>query len=321
MAPIKQRDGRNSNIAYYFSRGLGLAVPNWTFRARLKRELSKLVGRPDREYIESRLDYYCKLNELRRLPEEAIPVSQLSLSGNGSVYFFDTYEHARWFDPRLRMLYLFGDITYVPAHPAIVKSRPIAGDNANSVIMKLEKMRHFVFIKDRKAFRDKKDMIIFRGDIKGKPHRVKLFDMYLDHPMCDIGNVTPGNKFPPEWSRGKKTLWEHLDYKFIFSLEGNDVATNLKWVMSSNSIAVMPRPVYETWFMEGTLIPNYHYIEIKADYSDLEERLQYYIDHPREAEAIIRNANDYVRQFQDDCRERLLSLLVLQKYFLMTGQF
>ena len=67
------------------------------------------------------------------------------------------------------------------------------------------------------------------------------------------------------------------------ALEGNDVASNLKWVMSSNSIAVMPRPTCETWFMEGKLIPNYHYIEIKPDYSDLPEKLQYYIDHPEEA--------------------------------------
>lgn len=75
-----------------------------------------------------------------------------------------------------------------------------------------------------------------------------------------------------------------MDYKFIMALEGNDVASNLKWVMSSNSIAVMPRPTCETWFMEGKLIPNYHYIEIKPDFTDLEERLKYYIEHPEEAQ-------------------------------------
>ena len=94
----------------------------------------------------------------------------------------------------------------------------------------------------------------------------------------------------------------------------------MKWVMSTNSIAVMPRPTYETWFMEGSLIPNYHYIEIKKDYSDLPERLQYYIDHPEEAEAIARHAHEYIAQFKDKKRERLISLLVLQKYFRCTGQ-
>ena len=95
------------------------------------------------------------------------------------------------------------------------------------------------------------------------------------------------------------TIDEQLDYKFILSLEGNDVATNLKWIMSSSSLAVMPRPKYETWFMEGTLVPNYHYILIKDDYSDLEERLKYYIVNTAEALEIVRNANEYVNQFRN----------------------
>lgn len=77
----------------------------------------------------------------------------------------------------------------------------------------------------------------------------------------------------------------------------------------------MPKPTYETWFMEGTLIGNYHYIEIKKDYSDLEEKLNYYIKHTNEALKIIENAHKFVEQFWDKKREKLISLLVLQKYF------
>ena len=126
--------------------------------------------------------------------------------------------------------------------------------------------------------------------------------------------------YPEVWMTPKKTIREHLDYKFIMALEGNDVASNLKWVMSSNSIAVMTRPTCETWFMEGKLIPDYHYIEIKDDLSDLEEKLTYYINHPVEAEQIVKHAHEYVAQFFDAERERLISLLVMDKYFQMTGQ-
>ena len=80
-----------------------------------------------------------------------------------------------------------------------------------------------------------------------------------------------------------------------------------------------PRLTCETWFMEGTLRPNYHYIEVKDDFSDLEERLTYYIEHPAEAEAIIRHAHEYVDQFRNKQRERLISLLVLKKYFEITN--
>jgi hypothetical protein len=104
------------------------------------------------------------------------------------------------------------------------------------------------------------------------------------------------------------------------ALEGNDVASNLKWVMSSNSIAVMPRPTCETWFMEGKLIPNYHYIEIREDYADLVERITYYEAHPEEAKQIVQHAHEWCSQFQDKDREDMISVLVLQKYFKASGQ-
>ncbi len=85
--------------------------------------------------------------------------------------------------------------------------------------------------------------------------------------------------------------------------------------MSSNSIAVMPKPKYETWFMEGTLIPDYHYIQVKDDFSDLIEKVSYYNNNPEAAKQLIKNANDFVAQFKDKKREKLLSLLVLKRYF------
>ena len=39
-----------------------------------------------------------------------------------------------------------------------------------------------------------------------------------------------------------------------------------------------------------------------------------------EAEAIARHAHEYISQFRDKKRERLISLLVMQKYFRCTGQ-
>ena len=99
------------------------------------------------------------------------------------------------------------------------------------------------------------------------------------------------------------------------SLEGNDVATNLKWIMSSNSIAVSPPLTMETWYMEGTLQTDVHFIGIDEDYKNLEEKLQYYIDHDKEALEIINNAKEHRSQFNNKNIENLTSLLVLKKYF------
>lgn len=159
-------------------------------------------------------------------------------------------------------MYLYGDITKVPPHPAILKSRPITGDNRNSVLLNLDKARHFNFLEDDMSFRDKQHMSIFRGHVGKKPHRIKFMEMYYGSEICDARIIPSGSEFPPEWICKPIPFKAHLAYKYILALEGNDVASNLKWVMSSNSLAVMPRPVYETWFMEGTLIPDYHYVEI-----------------------------------------------------------
>lgn len=164
-------------------------------------------------------------------------------------------------------------------------------------------------------------MTIFRGDLgPRKENRDVFMNLFANgqSPLVDAAS-TNRSEVHPEWQKGKMTIGEHLDYKFIMSLEGNDVASNLKWVMSSNCIAVTPRLTCETWFMEGTLKPNYHYIEVKEDFSDLEERLKYYIEHPEEAEAIIQHAHEYIDQFRDKEREKLISLFVLKKYFEITN--
>lgn len=296
-------------------------VPDVLCRRRLAKMLSEIDGRKDRAYMLDRVNYYNKLQLGRSSPAALRPLADHKFGkGMRSTYFFDTYEYTRWFSKRLLWHCVWGDVTTVPEIPSVLKSRPIGDGNANSVLLNLDKMRHFVFLRDDIPFRSKQDRAIFRLAITGKPHRVRFMQMYHGSPICEAGIICPTPEFPPEWTRPKITLYDHLGYKFILAIEGNDVATNLKWIMSTNSVAVMPRPTCETWFMEGRLIPDYHYIEIKSDYSDLEERLHYYIEHPEKAEAIISHAHEYISQFFDPSRERLISLLVLQKYFECTGQ-
>lgn len=313
-----RRSGKKLKIVYYIRNFARCLVPRPLLRSQLSELLAEVETRSDKSYILDRVNYYNKLNEKVKLPAEAKTLREHKLKGTKSVYFFDTYEYTRWFPLHLKWCYLFGDIDYIPKVPAIVKSRPINGDNRNSVLLNLNKVRHFCFLKDKKNFINKMDKAIFRGAVHGKPQRQLFMDMYFGHPLFDLGDVSTNSTNPKEWRPKVITLYEHLDFKFIMALEGNDVASNLKWVMSSNSLAVMPKPTYETWFMEGRLIPNYHYVEVKPDFSDMIERMNFYISHPEEAQKIIDHAHEYVRQFQNPKREKLISLLVLDKYFRQT---
>lgn len=315
----KLRSGKNPKFIYFGFNFFRLMIPKFVFRCRLANTLALVEKRKDVGYIKERVDYYNKLSVVEKLPMDATTLAEHRVPKKQKVYFFDTYQYTRWFPLNFRWGYCPGDVTFVPEYPSIVKSRPI-GENLNSILMKLDKVRHFIFVNDKIPFEHKENMVIFRGKVKGKPSRKQFMEMYFGHPMCDLGDVSNHTEDPIEWQKEKKTIREHLNYKFVLALEGNDVASNLKWVMSSNSIAVMPRPTCETWFMEGKLIPNYHYIEIKSDFSDLEERLIYYIEHPEESHCIIEHAHEYVSQFKNSKREMLISLLVLDKYFRMTAQ-
>lgn len=312
---IKRLSGKhnNSKFLYYLKNFIRINTPIFFYQKALQRKLKSIEDREDADYIYNRVAYYNKLKEVKTLGKNSKALKSYTLAKKHRTYFFDSYEYTRYFDQNLRIDFTFGDINFIPEVPSIVKSRPIEGENENSVLLKLNKIRHFTFTNDKRDFLKKKDLLIGRM-VACKESRIHFLDMYNKHPLCDIGQINKkGGK--SAYIKEKITIDDHLDYKFILSLEGNDVASNLKWIMSSQSLAVMPKPCFETWFMEGTLIPNFHYIEIKADYSDLEERLNYYITHPQEALAIVKNANAYVEQFKNKKREDLISLLVLEKYF------
>ena len=307
---------KNVKFIYYLINYLYLLIPDSLYSLKRNRIL-KSIKKYDKSYIQERVNYYNKLNSFTLLHADAPQLKQIKLQKKHKVYFLDTLKYTRLFHPQLKISLIFGDITHVPFIPSITKSRPISNSANNSVLLKLNKVRHFTYTKDKKAFVTKKNMLISRNVVK-QENRKQFLKMYFNHPMCNIGQInSDGN---PRYTSGYMTIEEQLDYKFILCLEGFDVASNLKWVMSSNSIAVMPKPKYETWFMEGKLIPDYHYIEIKDDYSNLEEKLNYYIERTDKALKIIKHANKYVEQFKNNEREDLISFLVLEKYFHFTGQ-
>jgi hypothetical protein len=78
--------------------------------------------------------------------------------------------------------------------------------------------------------------------------------------------------------------------------------------------------MFETWFMEGRLEPGRHYVLLRDDYSDLSEKIDFYTRNTGEALTIIRAAHDHVNQFKDRKKERLVFLLVMAKYFALSGQ-
>ncbi|PBB96286.1 glycosyl transferase family 90 [Mesorhizobium sp. WSM3862] len=305
---------RTAARVFYFIRNITRDVaPQALFRQRLARRLEQ--ARLSSKTVRDRVNYYNRLDHSFVPSAAAVPASQIPKFG--SMYYYDLKEFARYFDRHLLIDLEFGDVVDVPAVPSIVKDRPIRNDNGNAVIMKLDKFRHFNMPKDNLSFADKRPMAVWRGHFNN-PIRKRFVDAVRDLPSCDAGSPKPSA--PENYRKPYLTIAQQRQFRYIVSLEGNDVATNLKWIMSSNSLCLMPPPTYETWFAEAELEADVHYVPLASDFSDVADKIAYFEKHPAEAQRIITAANAYCRRFSNEKDERAVSLLVLYKYFVLSGQ-
>lgn len=313
--------GRNVKFFYFAGEYLRRLIPRRWLMWRRDKILRRLKKRPDFPALKRRIDYYCRFSPTTLPLADSQPIGGSQVFEYcPKVYLLDSGRWRRYFHPALRWRMEPGDNVASFSLPTVVKSRPVGAGNEADVLLKLNRVRHFIFLHDRTPWADKKPQAIFRGRMGRQKRRLEFVKMFRDSPMVDAGCIDFPEGMPPECHREKISLYAHFAYKFIVCLEGNDVASNLKWVMNSNSIAVMPRPRHETWFMEGLLQPDVHYILIRDDFSDLEERLGYYLDHPDEAQRIIEAAHRWTAQFKNPRTEKMVSLAVLHNYFVRTSQ-
>jgi len=126
---------------------------------------------------------------------------------------------------------------------------------------------------------DKKDILVYRGNnildmpaslpihLNAAEQRRKAVNKHLKSKLVDA-------KFSENCRKqngcGKSSQKEILEYKYILSIQGNDVSSGLKWMLFSNSVVFLPPVTYESWSMESLLEPFVHYIPVHSDMSNLE---------------------------------------------------
>lgn len=334
--------GRRSSLWSYVS-GIcfGMIPSSWLIRHR-SHILKDWESRPDAEYIRWRRDFYCPDNASALCPEfgsgamsyrkaagetcktfeGTVCLRDIRLGKVKSRYALDAASVFRYFPGDLKINFLAGDCLVNPELPTVIKARRIDEGRENVMILKMDTVFLYMRPKDRIAVDDKKPQLLFRGQIHGKPRRQEFFRKWAGHPLFDLGDtdkITDGDHANP-WKAATMTVPEQFHYRFILTLEGNDLSSSLQWVMASNCVPVMPRPSVESWMMESEMTPGVHYIEIASDFSDAAEKIQYYIDHPEETRRISEESRKWAEQFYDKKREKIIALLAAEKYFRITGQ-
>ena len=177
-------------------------------------------------------------------------------------------------------------------------------------------------------FEEKKNKLIWRGATTGQNnYTANRFDLvkkwFNVNEDIDIGfNLFVQDKEKNYLKFFKKTMKieEMLNFKYILSVQGNDKDSGLQWKLNSNSVVLMAKPTICSWLMETTLIPNYHYILLKNDFSDLEEKLNWCKQNQTKCLKIIKNANKFMDQFKDNELEEELERDVLHNYLEIVKQ-
>ena len=328
MQNLKSSNAKRRKLLYYlYHTPLVYFFPSIISRLRLKNILNNSF---QEEYIQSRVRYYFKKTSNFRVSNEGKNLSELFwnqfFKNKQNSHFIDFYNLLQFFNKKNKVDFIYSTKDYIdssiakkhPPYPTFVKSRPVGFNNQNSILLKLNQVKLFHFIKDPKKFENKKNQAVWRGDIRNNSQREYFVKNFYRTPLFDIGQTSP--KQDVAWMKSFMSIKDQLDFKFIFCLEGKCISTNLYWAMSSNSVCVMPKPKYESWFMEGKLEDGVHYIEVKDDFSDAQEKIEFYNNNNDKCLEIIQNAQKFVKQFKNAKQERLIQLLILKQYFQYTGQ-
>jgi hypothetical protein len=308
-------------IQFYCSRLIANKLPCRSYQTKIDSLLLRCERAGQLADIVERVNYYFPDQEKFTVSNSAC--NYHAIPKKPSAYYYDMRALGKRFPTQMKYDVNFGDNKDPHSLATIVKSRPIRAPMDRCVLLKLNSVRHFQFVTDTQPHQEKLPQLVWRGKVKPGHHsnRDWVINQFGNHSKC---NVAPSNDLSDQVENAVPANYmsreEQLRHRFVLSVEGNDVATNLKWIMASNSLCFMRRPRYETWFMEGRLEAGKHYVELQDDFTDLPEKIEYYLANPGEAEEITHNAQAYVQQFFDDDRELLIQLMVLFKYLYLSGQ-
>jgi hypothetical protein len=148
------------------------------------------------------------------------------------------------------------------------------------IVWKLATDRHYkklyqIYREDTPWYK-KKDMAIFRGQLTGTKdgydktmsdeenclnlRRCRLVYKHGNSSLIDASLTSTRGRLPTilngvTLESEKVTVDYLLQYKGIIMIEGNDVASGLKWALLSQSVVLMPHPKHTSWCMEELLQP------------------------------------------------------------------
>lgn len=135
---------------------------------------------------------------------------------------------------------------------------------------------------EKSKINPKYNNLFYVGTFKNNPVREKLYELsQSDDRIKAI-----------DWGKNKEkfyTIFDHLDYKYLIDLDGISWTDRKKLFLFSGRLLFLPEiKYYEYW--THLLKPWEHYVPVKADLSDLIEKLDWADANPEKCKKIAADA-------------------------------
>ncbi|TVY17332.1 Protein O-glucosyltransferase 1 [Lachnellula arida] len=169
----------------------------------------------------------------------------------------------------------------------------------NDVVGAYEQIRREIAINEM-DFADKKKQVVWRGALNTNSIRKNLLSVTANKDWADVeamqwidtnstaGNGVTSNSIP---------IPGHCQYQFVIQTEGNSYSGRGKYLQNCNSVVIMHK---RTWLEphHPLLIPSgpsQNIVEVETDFSDLEEKISFLLQNPKQAQRIAKNGIDAFR--------------------------
>jgi len=93
---------------------------------------------------------------------------------------------------------------------------------------------------------------------------------------------------------GRRPFEENWEYKVLIDIEGFAWSLRLKNLLYSNSVVFKPIPIFRE-FWQDLLKPWVHYIPVKFDFSDVEEKLDQVLSGNNSYLSVIQASTDFIK--------------------------
>lgn len=88
----------------------------------------------------------------------------------------------------------------------------------------------------------------------------------------------------------------HCEYKYIVHVEGHTAAYRLGAELGLGSVVLIVEGEYKLWF-QRFLVENEHYVSVKADLSDLEDKIEWLMENDDKAKSIAENGVHFFNRY------------------------